>query len=332
MKYKITVILMVLLVMAFSTAFAGNSLRVGSAGAQELLIPVGARGTAMGGALTAGVTGVESIFWNPAGLALMDGAEMMFSHQPYFADIDINYGAIATKLEDFGTIAFSAKVVSIGSIEETTEAEPEGTGTTFSPTMSVIGVSYAKVLTANVSFGATFSYINETIFDVSASGMAIDAGFIYNPRWKGVTIGMVIKNYGPTMEFAGPGFDRSFEEAGQRTVSASATTFELPSFIKFGIAYDFMDNGPNFATLTGNFVSNNFSEDQWQGGFEYVYDTKYSIRGGYNYSNQEDYIYGLSFGAGLAYPVGESTITFEYSWTETEFFDANQYFTAKVSF
>ncbi|RKX19841.1 MAG: hypothetical protein DRP35_07045 [Candidatus Zixiibacteriota bacterium] len=322
----------VLLGLTFTSAFAGNFNKVGTSGAQELLIPIGARGSSMGGALTANTEGLESVFWNPAGLASMEGTEIMFSHIPYFADIDVNFGGFAKKFDEFGTLAFSAKVVSIGDIEETTTLEPEGTGTSFNPTMSIVGVSYAKVLTANVSFGATFTYINETIFDVKASGMAFDAGFIYNPRWRGVSFGMVIKNYGPTMKFDGPGFDRSYEEAGQRVVSPNATGFELPSFIKFGVAYDFMDNGPNFATVTGNFVSNNFSEDQWQGGFEYVYDSKYSIRGGYNYSSQEDYIYGLSFGAGLTYEVGESNVTFEYSWTETEFFDANQYFTAKINF
>ena len=332
MKNKIAIVLIVLLALAVSSAYAGNFKRIGTAGAQELLIPIGSRGSALGGAVIADVSGVESIFWNPAGLATLEGRQAMFTHLPYIADIAVNFGAIASNFENIGVLAVSAKVVSIGDIEETTEAAPEGTGNVFNPTMAVIGLSYAKILTANVQFGASVLYINERIADVSASGVAFDAGFIYDPRWKGVSMGLVIKNYGPTMSFTGAGFDRAYEAAGQRRVQGQAQANELPSFIKFGMAYNFLANGPNDATLMGNFRSNNFAEDLWQGGVEYTYDSKYSLRVGYNYSEQEDYVYGVSFGAGLSYPIGETVLTFEYSWTETDVFNDNQYFTAKFDF
>ncbi len=332
MKYKVAIVIIVLLGMALSTAYAGNTKRIGTAGATELLIPVGSRGSAMGGAVISNVSGLESVYWNPAGLASLEGSEAMFTHIPYFADINVNFGGIATNLEDFGVIAFTAKVVTIGDIEETTISSPEGTGSLFSPTFSVLGISYARILTANVSFGTSVKFINEAIFDVSASGMAFDAGFIYDPRWKGVSFGMAIMNYGPTMEFSGSGFDQSFEVAGQRSVRGNAQSFELPGYIKFGFSYDFMNEGPNYATLAGNFTSNTFAEDIYQGGFEYIYDSRYSLRAGYNYADQEEYIYGVSFGAGFSYPIGESKLTIEYSWTETDYFDANQYFTAKFNF
>jgi len=43
--------------------------RIGSAAATELLIPVGAVGLSMAGSGLATATGVEALFWNPAGLA-----------------------------------------------------------------------------------------------------------------------------------------------------------------------------------------------------------------------------------------------------------------------
>ncbi len=51
MKRKVLFVVMALLVLSLSTAYAGNELRIGSAGAQELRIPYGSRGTAMGGQL-----------------------------------------------------------------------------------------------------------------------------------------------------------------------------------------------------------------------------------------------------------------------------------------
>jgi len=321
--------MVVLLVIGLSTAYAGNSQRIGTAGAQELLIPVGSRGTAMGGSVVANTYGLESMYWNPAGLANLEGTEAMFTHLPYFADIDVNYVGIATAIEDFGTIGVGAKVVSIGDIEETTEAFPDGTGREFSPSLTVINLTYSRILTNNVSFGFSGMFINESIFDVSASGIALDFGFQYDPGWHGVKAGFVVKNYGPEMKFSGIGFE---ESDGSRPVSAKPAAFDIPTSINLGVSLDALNNGPNMATISGNFRANSFSQDQVQGGFEYSFNNMYFLRGGYNWSDQEDYIHGASLGAGLSVPMGDTKFTFEYSWNDTEVFDDNQFFSVRINF
>ncbi len=329
MKYKIVILLLVLLVLGLSTAYAGNEARVGTAGALELTIPYGSRGTAMGGAVLSTVTGVESMYWNPAGLGSLEGTEVMFTHLPYFAGIDVNYFGLASYVEGFGTIGFGAKVVQIGDIKETTEEFPDGTGRIFSPTLSVLNVSYAKVLNANVQFGFNAKFIHENVFDVSATGAAFDFGFVYNPRWNGLSLGVVIKNYGSEMQYSGIGFDR---EVDNRPVRANSAKFELPSSFNLGFGYDFINEDLNFATFSGTFQSNNFSKDIWNGGVEYVYDGKYSLRAGYNYSDKSEYLYGASFGAGVKIPLGDMDLSMEYTWTQTDVFDNNQYFTFKANF
>ncbi len=333
MKHKVVILMMVLLLAGASTALAGNSLKVGTAGAQELLIPIGARSGALGGAVTASSYGTEAIFWNPAGLASLRGTEVMFTHLPYLADINVNTFAGATSIEDFGTIALSARVVAIGDIEETTEQQPEGTGSVFSPTFTVVGLSYARTLTAAVEFGISANFIHESVFEVAASGVSFDLGVTYRPNWRGLALGIVLKNYGPDMKFDGPGFGRSFEDAGQRRVFFDASPFELPAYINIGMSYDAIDQDRSYVALMGNFRSNNFAEDLWQGGVEYTYDQNYTLRAGYNYSNQEAYLYGFSFGGGLGFDLGEETrLILEYAWMETEVFDDNQFFTARLQF
>jgi len=302
---------------------------MGTAGAQELRIPIGARGTAMGGALVAGAGGVESIYWNPAGLAHLEGTEAMFSHQPYFADIDVNFAGAATNIADFGTLAGGAQVVSIGSIDETTQQFPDGTGRTFSPSLSVLSLTYSRDLTYHVSFGASAKFINEKIFEASATGVAFDVGFIYNPNWRGLSLGLAIKNYGPQMKFSGRGFNR---ELNNRPVSPISSSFDLPSSFILGMAYNAINVEKNSATISGNFVSNNYSQDNWQGGLEYLYDGKYALRAGYNYSKQNSYLYGFSAGAGVTLSFSGTDITFEYSWNQTDVFDNTQYFTGKIHF
>ncbi|MEZ5360671.1 MAG: PorV/PorQ family protein [Candidatus Zixiibacteriota bacterium] len=331
MKYKLFVILMVLLVVSLNMAYAGNDRRLGTAGAQELRIPIGARSVALGGAVVADVSGVEAIYWNPAGLAKLSGTEAMFSHQPYFADIDINFVGVATSIEDFGTIAAAAKIVSIGDMEETTIDQPDGTGRVFSPTLSVLSLSYAKILTSNVSFGFNTMFINEKIFEVTANGLAFDVGIHFDPNWNGVTMGMVIKNYGPEMSFSGRGFDVS---DGDRPVRGTNANFDLPSSLNIGVTYNFLNQDKNYASISGNYISNNFSLDVYNGGMEYVFDDMFSLRAGYNYSNQDDYMYGLSLGGGLKYNFGSTTMSLEYTWMDTDeaAFDANQFFTLKMLF
>lgn len=331
MKHRILIVALILLVFGLPSVYAGNSKRTGTAGASELLIPVGSRGTAMGGTTVADATGVEAIYWNPAGLASLEGTEAMFSHLPYLASVDVNFGGIATNVESFGAIGVTAKVVSIGDMEETTDQYPDGTGRNFNPTLTVLGLTYARQLTANVAFGATGMYINESIFEVSSNAMAFDVGFIYDPRWKGVKLGIAIKNYGPQGKFSGKGFEQFYTD--QRPVSPNAAAYDLPSSINIGLSYNAFNQGVNSVTVAGNFRSNNFAEDLWQGGAEYAYNQRYFLRAGYNYSKQDAYLYGASFGAGLSYPLGSTKLTFEYSWTQTGSFDSdNQYFTLKAAF
>ena len=329
MSYKTLVFLIILLAVGLSSVYAGSEKRIGTAGALELTLPVGARGTALGGAAISNTYGVEAVHWNPACLAQLQGTDVLFSHQPYLADIKVNFAGLATRFEDFGTLAGAVKVVSIGDMEETTEEFPDGTGRIFSPTLAVFSMSYAKILTYRVNFGLTAKFIHESIFEASASGLAFDLGFTYEPDWHGFTLGLAIKNYGPQMRFSGQGFERALDG---RQGAAESSKFDLPSSFELGFDYDLMNVDRNQAIFSGNFRSNNFSQDFWQGGLEYIYDGNYSIRAGYNYANQEKWLYGFTVGGGVKFAINETTFRFDYAWSDTEVFDNNQYLTFGISF
>lgn len=332
--YKKTFLLFtfVLLILGLSSAFAGNENRIGTAGGQELLIPTDARGAALGGSAIANSSGVQAMYWNPAGMAYLDeGSEAMFTHIPWIADIDVNYFGFAKNVEDFGVIGFSFKSVNIGNMEETTEAFPDGTGRIFSPKLTVLGLSFAKAMTTNINFGLTAKFINEDIFEVSATGFAFDFGFTYEPRWNNVTIGLVLKNYGPDLVFSGKGFDRA-DADNNRPVTSENASSELPTSVNMAVAWQFVSNGMNAFTATGNFRGNNQTDDFWQGGLEYSYDEWLYARLGYNYAKQDGWIYGSSVGFGLSRPIGDMNVSLEYTWTETEVFENNQFFTFIASF
>ncbi|MCX6829077.1 MAG: PorV/PorQ family protein [candidate division Zixibacteria bacterium] len=341
MNKKTVFILMMMLLALASVSMAGSERRVGSAGAQELQIPIGSRGTAMGGAISADAMGTEAIFYNPAGVAFTRGTEVMFSHLKYFADMDLNYFALTKSFEDFGAIGISAKILSVGDIIKTTSemSGPEGTGETFNPTFAVIGLTYSRIMTDRVTFGITGSLISESVDRASATGMALDFGINYDTKWRGLRIGIVAKNVGPEMRFAGAGFSYDGRTSNlnpvspDKTFQAQSAKFELPSYIQFGAAMDFYNIERNRATAYGSFQSNNFSKDLWRFGAEYSFDEKYFLRAGYSIDDRQvDYLYGMAFGAGVVFNFGTTDLTLEYSWNETQFFDNIQYFTGKVNF
>ncbi len=341
MMYRKLIIICALSILALATvSMAGSERRMGTAGAQELRIPIGSRGTALGGAIGADVYGTEAIFYNPAGVAMVPGTEVMFSHLNYFADMDLNYIALTTEIEDFGSIGFSAKILSVGEIKKTTWDAPDGTGEIYSPSMSVIGITYSKILTDRVTFGVTGKFINESIDLVSAKGWAADFGVNYDTKWNGLRLGFVIMNIGPEMSFTGEGLNFSVQATGTypqispaKTFSAESAKFELPSWIQFSAAWDAYNMEMHRTTFFGTYQSNNFSKDLYRGGFEYAYNERYFLRGGYTLDqDQIDHLYGLTFGGGLVVNFGETEVAFEYSWNQTEFFDNNQYFTGTINF
>jgi len=187
-------------------------------------------------------------------------------------------------------------------------------------------------MTTKVNFGVTANYINERIFDVSANSVSFDLGFMFEPQWNGVQVGMVIKNIGPSVKFSGRGFDRQSEALGPRAVRPLNASSELPSYVNLGFKISPQTDNEHEFTFMGNFQSNNFSQDVWIGGFEYGYDDKYFIRGAYNYSNQTDYQYGFSVGGGLNIDIDETRFTFEAAWREAQFFESDIMFTGKIVF
>ena len=121
----------IILLLAVSSAFAGG----GKSGQgllvhPKLLIPVGPRGIAMGESNLLTASGIEALFWNPAGVSHMtNNADVMFSYMDYIADIGVQKHAIwegETLFEGFGAVSFAVKSLSVGDILVTTTSTPDG--------------------------------------------------------------------------------------------------------------------------------------------------------------------------------------------------------------
>jgi len=335
-------ILLSILVLAFASLnFAGDETRKGTSGADQLLIPIGAQSIASGGALLSQINGVEAIYYNPAGLDLMNGTETMFSYMSYIADIGVSYFAIGTKLGDFGSVALDYKTLNFGDIPVTTFENPDGTGTTFSPSFFVLGFTYSKLITDRVAAGANFKFINEAIMSASATGIAIDFGVQYKFD-ENLSLAAALKNIGTDMKYTGEDLKIRTEipdgayGSGTGVYEADAEAFQIPSYFEISFAYNFFMDEQNFLALGTNFRNNNNFEDQMMFGLEYGFINTFFLRGGYNYllKNNSESIYDFSLGAGINYETsGGVAFGFDYAFRNVkEFQSANHIFTVKLSF
>jgi len=87
-----------------SSLTAGTVRSAGTAGAAQLLIPVGAETIALSGANVGTVAGVDALHSNVAGLAhWSSGFQGTVSTMSYIADIDVTYAGMVVSMGETGT-------------------------------------------------------------------------------------------------------------------------------------------------------------------------------------------------------------------------------------
>ena len=327
------------------TSMVAQNQRVGTVGATELLVPVGARDMALSGASLATTNGVEAIFWNPAGLGRIAGsAEGMFSTMTYIADVNVAYGAVAGKFGEFGTVGFSVKSVGFGDVLITSETDPDGLlGRYFSPSYVTAGLTYSRAITDAISFGVTGKVISETIDRVSASAFAVDFGVQYHGLvgLSGLNLGVAVKNVGTQMKFDGSGLLRTANAVNglrpQQPFKSEAGSFEIPAVVEIGLSYDYTMSDNLVMSVSSAFSNNNLYYDEYRGGLEFGYvmeGVKLFVRGGTAAvpQDKDNNIFGTTFGAGLNMVAGGINMTFDYGYRQVQYFSGNQVLSFKFLF
>jgi hypothetical protein len=300
-------------------AWAGSTTRIGTSGASELRMQVGARSIALAGSDLAMVGGAEAMFYNPAGVvATQNKTELLFSNSRLIDDMQLNYFGVMQAMGDFGSIGVSAKVLSIGDIIQTTETAPDGTGATFSPTFSVIGLTYGKAMTDRVNFGGSLNYSSEKILQETAAGVSFDFGFQYDTGVRNAKLGIALKSIGPNMTYSGTDFEfitpvpGADPQAAGRNVATQSAAFELPTSLQVSVGVPVVQ-GVNPVNVFGAYNSNSFGRDEGRFGAEWTLKKMLSLRGGYIYSGDSNASYQYSYGLGLRVPLGSSHMNVDWA-------------------
>jgi hypothetical protein len=345
---SITAVVLALMLISMS-AYAGGGNRVGTAGAEQVLTPVGARGIALSSSYSAGISGLNAIFYNPAGLSAgVQRAEAIFSYMSNIGDIGTSYFAVGSKFSGFGDLAFSVKTLSFGDIITTDEKNPDGTGAVYTPAFVTVGLTYSRSLTDRIRAGFTGYLISESMNRVSGSTFAMDVGIQYSGLGgvKGLMMGVTLRHLGAQMTYDGSALYRPAKEVGTvrdaQLLKIVAAGANLPTSLELGLAYSLTPAPDHALTIMGSFENNNYLDDQYRIGVEYCFQNLFFLRGSYvmapealsdSFDNSKsNFLYGPAFGAGVYYHAGDLALSVDYAYRSSQIFSGQHVMTLGIGF
>jgi hypothetical protein len=276
---------MLLLMIMISVFFAfcpSRAFCAGETSANFLKIGVGAKNVAMG-ETGATETGLNAVYWNPAGVADVDNMEATFMDAAWLETISFQNVAFARRF-NFGVLAVSADYLSMASIDKYDNTG--GQQGSFGASDKAIKLTYALDISATPEktyAGVTLKYISSNIDNFTATAFALDAGLYFDTIFEDLRFGVVFQNLGTPMKY-------------------EVNSFSLPLNLKAGVNYlvtDGLDASLDLNKATDTGVITN-------AGAQYAItindETGVFLRGGYR-SNTDGLggSAGMTLGFGLVY-------------------------------
>ncbi len=161
-------------------------------------LPIGARGTAMGGGLAANTQGVESMVWNPAGLTSGSQHEVFADYTSLYEDM--NAAAVGYSCQ-MPWISLGALIsyFGYGAIERfdlDAYNNPIRTNQSIEPFSLIAELGAAKSLSPALSLGVSTKFMQEDLVDKKFYFLAWDLGLQVVTGLEGLRVGAAVKNLG----------------------------------------------------------------------------------------------------------------------------------------
>jgi hypothetical protein len=262
---------------------------VGTTGGVFMKIGKGVKAIGMGEAYT-GMSGqIDSIHWNPAGIASLKHPEISAMHSIWFEDIFYDNVSFAYPTKN-GIFALSANYLGIGKINKYLNTGVSA-GDSYSPYDILGSLTYANSFGRH-QLGINLKYIYSEIEDESASAVAADLGYLTKLSGGKVGFGTSVQNLGTQMKY--------IDESDP-----------LPILIKAGVSYDIYNR--LILTFDANMPVDNEAYGNIGAEYNYVLgNAGFAVRSGYKTStiNDHDALSGLSAGMGINY----FGLCMDYAW------------------
>jgi hypothetical protein len=151
----------------------------------------------MAGAYTAGPESLDTLYYNPGGLGLLNQRELSFTHTEWLQEATYDYAAVGLPTK-IGGFALSAARLGYGDLEGR-DASRRPTGD-FDAHDSAYGISYGGKL-AGVGVGAAVKIVERKIDRDEVVSYALDFGGIRQVPGGPLRVGAAVLNVGPGMRF-----------------------------------------------------------------------------------------------------------------------------------
>lgn len=312
-----------------TASMAHGQSKVGTTAAQFLGISVGARAIAMGSAYTASMGDVSSLYWNPGSIVQSSRNQISFVNSEWLAGTRFRWAGVMMNLDGDNAVGLSFTQLDYGEDDVTTVASPEGTGERWSAKDFVIGLTYSRRLTDRFSIGGSAKYVNQTIYNESASNVTFDVGLLFITDFNGLRIGMSMSNFGGDLSLAGRDLlqrvDIDPTNAGSsKTLVGNLKTdpWPMPLLFRVGVAMDVFKSDLVSVTAAVDGLRPNDNTESVNVGAEAGFRDMFFVRGGYKSlfggepptkkDVQQD---GLTLGAGIKYAFeGVATVQIDYAF------------------
>ncbi len=282
--------------------------KAGTMAAKFLSARIGPKAVAMGGAFTAIANDGSAMYWNPAGIGYNRIRNVYVNHSDWIADISFDYFSISVPLKNSHVLGINITSVTMGEMEVTRYGN-EDTGETFKAADYAIGSTYALNLTDRFSIGLNSKYIQQSIANSHAKGLALDFGTLFVTPF-GFRLGTSISNFGPKLMMTGDDLligadvDENIEGNNESVTGILSTDyFDLPLVLRIGISDEFQIGSRNNIVLSLDAISPNDNANYINvGAGIYLLDGLISLYGGINSLFLENAESEFSFGGGLRIP------------------------------
>jgi hypothetical protein len=263
---------------------------------------VSARAAAMAGSFVSMRNDVNSIFYNPAGLATVEQPQASFGYFKHLLDINSGYASFTQGFQD-GNIGVGVDYINYGQFTQTDELA--NTLGTFNAGEMAVSLGYAHNLEDNFSYGAAAKFIYSSIAGYSSTAVAADLGLLYYiPGTNPVSLGVSILNMGTQLN---PYINTREDLPLDVRIGATIKPQHLPLLLNINI-HNLNQQEDTFADRFQSFSI----------GGEFTLSKPLRFRFGYDNQERQDWKIGTSAGmAGFSLGGGIvlETVQFDYAYT-----------------
>jgi len=223
----------------------------------------------------------------------------------------------------------------------TTVFEPDGTGERFAAQDVAVTVSYARNLTDRFSIGGSLKYINQQIFNESASGVALDLGLLFTTQFRGLQLGVSFSNLGSELRLDGKDLLQRVDldpnvVGNNETIVALLKTesYQLPVIFRVGLSGEILKFQEHTTlTFSAEATQPNDNSGVVNVGGELAIRDMFFVRGGYKSLFRDNSEEGLTFGGGVILDLNNSaSIILDYAYADFGLLENVQLFSLGLSF